>query len=145
MFNCMKKKKTCTRNISSSQQSDYYAHTLVSTLNEFMAAEELHPHCHTLPFHCLSPQHNRLQMRVGWLLLEKFVINGCVGRVGGALSWTITLRVDMLLWLTEASMFLALGFLLFVHSSILRWKREHEIKAAQCQLFKWCDSHNLSF
>lgn len=143
MLNLCKKKnkKNCSRNISSPQQSGYYAHTLVSTLDEFMAAEELHPHCHTLPSHCFSPRHNRLQMRVGWLLLEKFVINGCVGRIGGALSWTITLGVDVLLWLTEASMFLALGSPLFIHSSFFKVKKRIWDKGStESELVKWCDS-----
>lgn len=116
---------------------------LVSTLDEFMAAEELHPHCCTLPSHRLSPRHNRLQMRVEWVWLEKVLINGCVGSVGGALSWSITLGVDVLLWLTEASMFLALGSSPFVHSSFFVVKKYTTDKGSVVsELDIWCNTHH---
>lgn len=51
-------KRQTAADIFSPQQSGYYEHTLLSTLDEFMAAEELHPRCRTLPSH-LNTTHSK--------------------------------------------------------------------------------------
>lgn len=116
---------------------------LVSTLDEFIAAEELHPHCRTLPSHRLSPRHNRLQMRVGWVWLEKVCDKRLRGKRWRRFKLNNHPRSGCAA-LADRSQHVS-GFRLFAvcpQLFFLRWKKRTRDKGSMVShLDIWCNIH----